>query len=385
MGPRVFGALALASACVCVTTVAASEPQQNQRAQQQRETMRFRAMDTNADGRIQRREWRGSAQSFRVHDWNNDGLLSGDEVRPGATRSRDLNDFDPQRRGEYADWTAEAFADLDHNRDGRVTRDEWHYNNESWLRADRNRDNVLTRAEFLGDVNSDLDRDDRFEYLDANNNGRIDRSEWHGTRDAFEWLDRDNNGSLSRAETVGEEATADSDIFVSLDYNRDGRLSQDEWHWSRRSFLQQDSNRDGVVSREEFSAPTATGTTGSTVRRGVPHVIVVNPTQRWIDTGIDLVAGENITVQSEGTIRLSGNSNDSSTAGGANRRAANAPMPNHPAGALIARVGSGAPIFLGDTTGARNVTTGGRLYLSVNDDHLEDNSGQYRVTVTVRR
>ena len=172
---------------------------------------------------------------------------------------------------------------------------------------------------------------------------------------------------------------------VFFDYNRDGRLSQDEWHWSRRSFLQQDSNRDGVVSREEFSAPTPTGTTGSTVRRGVPHVIVVNPTQRWIDTGIDLVAGENITVQSEGTIRLSGNSNDSSTAGGANRRAANAPMPNHPAGALIARVGSGAPIFLGDTTGARNVTTGGRLYLSVNDDHLVDNSGQYRVTLTVRR
>src|SRR5687768_2904535 len=82
MGPRVFGALALASACVCVSTAAANEPQQNQRAQQQRETMRFRGMDTNADGRIQRREWRGSAQSFRVHDWNNDGLLSGDEVRP---------------------------------------------------------------------------------------------------------------------------------------------------------------------------------------------------------------------------------------------------------------------------------------------------------------
>lgn len=388
MGLRVFGALALASACVFVSTVAASEPQQNRGTQQkaQRETMRFRGMDTNADGRIQRREWRGSAQSFRVHDWNNDGLLSGDEVRPGATRPRDLNTFDPQRRDDYADWTAEAFADLDHNRDNRLTRDEWHYNNESWLRADRNRDNVLTRAEFIGDANSDVDRDDRFEYLDANNNGRIDRSEWHGTRDAFEWLDRDNNGSLSRAEIVGEEeASADSDIFVSLDYNRDGRLSQDEWHWSRRSFLQQDVNRDGVVSREEFSAPTATGTTGGTVRYGDPQTIVVNATERWVDTGIDLRAGDNITVSSQGTIRLSSNATDSSSPGGANRRAANAPMPNHPAGSLIARVGTGAPIFLGDTTGARNVTTGGRLYLSVNDDHLADNSGQFRVTVTVRR
>ena len=90
-------------------------------------------------------------------------------------------------------------------------------------------------------------------------------------------------------------------------------------------------------------------------------------------------------MRTEGTVRLSDNWNDSASAAGANRRAANAPMPNHPAGALIARVGNGSPIFLGDSTGARNVSTGGRLYLSVNDDHLGDNSGQLRVTVTVRR
>ena len=386
MGPRVFGALAIVSAALSAVPAAADESQQNRRMQQA-ETMRFRAMDRNGDGRVTRQEWRGSVESFRVHDWNNDGVLSGDEVRPGALRPRDANDFDPRRSRDYADWTEEAFADLDHNRDGRITKDEWHYDNEAWLRADRNRDNVLTRTEFVGDATSDLDRDDRFEYLDANNNGRIDRSEWHGTRDAFEWLDRDNNGSLSRAEIVGESTGADTDTFVSLDVNRDGRLSQDEWHWSRRSFLRQDTNRDGVVNREEFTAPVdeATGTTGRTVRRNEPQVVVVNATERWVDTGIDLQAGENITVRSEGTVRLSSNWNDTSNAAGANRRAANAPMPNHPAGALIARVGNGAPIFLGDNTGARDVTTGGRLYLSVNDDHLADNSGELRVTINVRR
>ena len=385
MRPRVFGALALASLCVWATPAAADGPQQN-RTQQGRETMRFRAMDANGDGRISRREWRGSAQSFRVHDWNGDGVLSGEEVRPGAMRRTD-DDYDPQRSRQYTDWTAEAFADLDHNRDGRLTRDEWHYDTESWLRADRNRDDVLTRREFLGEATSDTDREDRFEYLDVNNNGRIERSEWHGTRDTFDWLDVNNDGTLSRREVVGEEANTDADLFASLDYNRDGRLSQDEWHWSRRSFLQQDSNRDGVVSREEFTSPDSepVGTTGRTARRGVPMTIVVNANQRWIDTGIDLQAGENIVVESEGTVRLSENSSDTSSAAGAGRRAANAPMPNHPAGALIARVGNGSPIFLGDSAGARNVTTGGRLYLGVNDDHLADNAGQFRVTVTVRR
>ena len=387
MGPRVFGALALVSfVCAASAGAAANNEPQNRNAQQPPESMRFRAMDRNGDGRVTRQEWRGSVQSFRVHDWNNDGVLSGDELRPGAVRQRDANDFDPARSRQYADWTQEAFADLDHNRDGRITKDEWHYDNESWLRADRNRDNVLTRNEFIVDASSDVDREDRFDYLDANNNGRLERTEWHGTRDAFEWLDRNNDGSLSRAEVVGEEA-AEADNFVSLDYNRDGRLSQDEWHWSRRSFLQQDANRDGFVTRDEFSSPAATtaGTTGRVVRRGEPQTVVVSATQRWVDTGIDLQAGENITIRSEGTIRLSGNWNDAAGAGGANRRAADAPMPNHPAGALIARVGNGSPIFLGDSTGARNVSTGGRLYLSVNDDHLGDNSGELHVTITVRR
>jgi Ca2+-binding EF-hand superfamily protein len=387
MGPRVFTALAITSACVLASPVFADGAPQSRRAQQQQpEGMRFRAMDRNGDGKITRQEWRGSDQSFRVHDWNRDGVLSGDEVRPGAQRSRDLNDFDPQRSRQYSDWTEEAFVDLDHNRDGRITKNEWHYDNESWLRADRNRDNALTRAEFVGDITTDLDREDRFEYLDANNNGRIDRAEWHGTADAFRWLDRDGNGVLSREEVVGEAAATDADVFTSLDYNRDGRLSQDEWHWSRRSFLQQDINRDGVVSRDEFTSPEdqPAGTSGRTARRD-GQVIVVNAKERWVDTGIDLQAGDNITVQSEGTVRLSSNGNDSSAAAGANRRALNAPMPNHPAGALIARVGNGAPIFLGDSTGARNVTTGGRLYLGVNDDHLDDNSGEFRVRVTVRR
>ena len=59
------------------------------------------------------------------------------------------------------------------------------------------RDNALTREEFLsGDV--DVDREDRFEYLDANRNGRIERTEWHASRDAFTWLDRNRDGVLSR-------------------------------------------------------------------------------------------------------------------------------------------------------------------------------------------
>jgi hypothetical protein len=47
------------------------------------------------------------------------------------------------------------------------------------------------------------DREDMFENLDANRNGRIERNEWQATPDAFQWLDRNNDGSISRSEFVG--------------------------------------------------------------------------------------------------------------------------------------------------------------------------------------
>jgi hypothetical protein len=81
-----------------------------------------------------------------------------------------------------------------------------------------------------------------------------------------------------------------------------------------------------------------------------------------------------------------GNNNDAASPAGSlsGRRADNAPFRDKPAGALIARVGIGTPLFLGER-GQVRVSNTGRLYLSVNDDYLQDNSGEYRVALTVRR
>jgi hypothetical protein len=101
---------------------------------------RFRGMDANNDGVISRTEWRGSRQSFDVHDWNNDDVLTGDEVNEASAR-----------RGRTVD--DEAFDTMD-----------------------------------------------SFEYLDVNNNNRIEAQEWHGTVAAFNRLDVNNDDFLSRAE-----------------------------------------------------------------------------------------------------------------------------------------------------------------------------------------
>jgi len=353
------------------------------------DAMRFRGMDRNRDGVITRREWRGSDQSFRVHDWNGDGVLSGDEVRTGASRRAANQDYDytPNRRATFYDWTQNGFKNLDANDDGRVALDEWHYDIESFRRADRNGDDVLTRNEFLvGDT--DVDMEDRFDYLDSNNDGRVERSEWHSSADAFRWLDRNHDGVLSRAEVVGDDSqqTRTIDQFASLDENRDGRITREEWQWSPRSFYDYDRNQDGAISRDELSRGNAAGGPVGTSGSGT-ETITVPSTVRWYDSGLEVRSGDVITYRAAGSIRMSlDNPNDGAGPAGSfnGRRAADAPLKDKPAGALIARIGGGSPLFLGEN-GEVRAATSGRLYFSVNDDYLMDNSGDYRVTVTIRR
>ena len=153
--------------------------------------MRFPALDTNRDGRISRSEWRGTANSFRVRDWNNDGVLSGDEVRMGA--------YPPAGSLEARDYRMSV--------------------------------------------------DERFDYLDYDNNRVVTEREWDGTLQQFDRLDRNRDGRLTRAE-LGASGTASS--FAALDINNDGRITLAEWPWSRRTFMAQDLNSDGIVTRNEY-------------------------------------------------------------------------------------------------------------------------------------
>ena len=327
MKAHVFAAVAFVGTALLAdpgVVRASAEPQAGQR-----NTMRFRAMDTNNDGIITRAEWRGNARSFRNHDWNNDGMLSGDEVLLGAARQRSGVEDD----GFY-DWTRAGFRTVDVNRDNRITRDEWTYNWELFRRADRNRDNLLTLPEFLGTASTDIDPEDRFSDLDTDNNGLIERREWHGTLEAFRWLDRNDDGRLSRAETV------------------------------------------------ENDLPT--GTSG---RAAISNQVVrVDAQTRWTDTGLDVRAGDTLLVRAEGTVTMSSNSDIADPAGSTTGRLApNAPLRQVAAGALIGRIGDSQPFLIGDNDTLPRVQTSGRLFLSVNDDHLADNTGQFRVTLSIRR
>lgn len=110
--------------------------------------------------------------------------------------------------------------------------------------------------------------------------------------------------------------------------------------------------------------------------------VSVSATDRWTDTGITVRAGQTIYVSASGRVRWGPGRQDGPAGERNSPRNDGRPLPGRPAGSLVGRVGDGDDVFfVGDDTGALRMRASGRLYLGVNDDFLDDNSGAFRATV----
>ncbi len=107
----------------------------------------------------------------------------------------------------------------------------------------------------------------------------------------------------------------------------------------------------------------------------------VEANQPWTDTGIVVRAGERIAFNATGTIGVVAGV-ETGPAGHAEKPGQAAfPVSTLPLGGLIGRVGNGRPFAIGATTTAMPMPGSGRLFLGVNDDHHNDNSGGFDVQI----
>jgi hypothetical protein len=140
------------------------------------------------------------------------------------------------------------------------------------------------------------------------------------------------------------------------------------------------------VARIYLAAPSGSrgiGTAGG--QSSEPGTVTVAGNQEWTPTGIRVRRGEVVTFRSSGQVQLSGDPNDKAQPAGAfgGRKAANAPVPDVIAGALIARIDNGRPFPIGGQTEVE-MPAAGQLYLGINDDAAGDNTGQFTVTIERR-
>jgi hypothetical protein len=119
-------------------------------------------------------------------------------------------------------------------------------------------------------------------------------------------------------------------------------------------------------------APVATG--GTTIR--------VPANQAWTDTGILVNQGDRVAFQASGEIVYGRSAGQTATPDGGPDRRAQYPIPTLPVGALLGRVGAGAPFAIGTQTQPLPMPATGRLFLGINDNELADNAGFYTVVVT---
>ena len=117
-------------------------------------------------------------------------------------------------------------------------------------------------------------------------------------------------------------------------------------------------------------------------RRMRERNVTVNPTEAWTDTGVELRNGQEVYFQTTGQVTWSPNRRVDADGTRNSKPDTNRPLPDRNSGALIGRIGERDIFFIGTDMGPFRVRGNGRLYLGVNDDRMEDNTGSYRVIVS---
>jgi hypothetical protein len=110
--------------------------------------------------------------------------------------------------------------------------------------------------------------------------------------------------------------------------------------------------------------------------------VTVSPTAAWTDTGIDVRAGQEIYFQPSGQVTWSPNKRVDANGTRDSKSNPARPLPTRNGGALIGRIGDRDTFLIGLDVGPFRIRQNGRLYLGVNDDNLEDNTGFYYVVVS---
>lgn len=179
---------------------------------------------------------------------------------------------------------------------------------------------------------------------------------------------------------------------------RDGRRVQGSLLGVRGGFVEFEESRGFLgrrtvrfdrdeIRRIELDDSTASSSSASDGRTSVrpaglrEREVVVSADVPWNDAGVEVRAGQTIYFTATGRVSWGPGRRDGPAGERNSPRNPGRPIPGRPGAALIGRVGDQDPFFIGDEQGPVRVRETGRLHLGINDDFLEDNSSNFRVTV----
>jgi Ca2+-binding EF-hand superfamily protein len=195
-------------------------------------------------------------------------LMLGSSLAIAGSAFAGAGGCDPS--GEKAEHGGQArgarFAEVDTNKDGKVSLAELTASRESWLtQVDTNKDGVATRAEIEASFAARRQEhvQKMFAREDANKDGRLTRDESRMPSAWFERADANDDGALTLAELTEARKSAAADKGAGkgpaagkhqkFDPNGDGKVDREELRIAAANqFAQLDKNKDGSLTSDEF-------------------------------------------------------------------------------------------------------------------------------------
>ncbi len=174
----------------------------------------------------------------------------------------------PPQDGMRRQMQMPSFADLDKNKDKKISKDEFQGPAQFFDRLDENKDGFIDEEEFnrtrqrMGGGGNPGERYTRM--MDVNKDGKVTREEFARILQVFDALDKDRNGELTAEEmgrfnqgmnevenqsTGGVEVNA---LFEKYDKDKDGKITAEEWG-NEKTFKAMDLNKDNIILKPELA------------------------------------------------------------------------------------------------------------------------------------
>jgi len=228
----------------------------------------MKRLDKNGDGRISADEMpKGDRFDLSKADRNGDGAIDRMELTAAMTARMGRSSA---RSGGRGGDPLKRLMQMDANKDGQISKDEWKGRPESFARIDKDKDGVLSKKE-LEALGRDMRRrggwknrpaDALFRRMDKDGDKRISAEEWTMRPELFAKFDANNDGFIEAGEVMPQggrgrmrydvSSGKDSAAFLQrYDKNRDGSIDTKEFPHERR-FKEIDADGNGVLSRAEI-------------------------------------------------------------------------------------------------------------------------------------
>ena len=136
----------------------------------------------------------------------------------------------------------------------------------------------------------------------------------------------------------------------------------------------------GIYYGGAGSGAVATSGQAAAVAGANAGTFTVPANQPWTNTNIRVTRGEQISFQGNGDVMVAQGAS-AGVGGSPIAPGGRLPVATTGVGALIGRVGNGPAFAIGSNTGPIPMPATGVLQLGVNDDHYEDNTGNFTVSV----